>query len=71
MSLETAAEREARLTALKARLNDITLNGDAASVAIAELSTEDDASIAPTLLAAFLRNSHPARRNSARRILPS
>lgn len=51
MSLETAAEREARLTALKARLNDITLNADVRLVAVAELSTEDDASIAPSLIA--------------------
>ncbi len=50
LSLETAAEREARLTALIAQLSDITLNSDVRLLAIVELSGEDDASIAPALL---------------------
>jgi len=51
MRLETPIERAARLAQASSRLNDVTLNADARLAAIAELAAEDEASIAPALLA--------------------
>ncbi len=51
MKLESPADRVARLAQARLRLHDVALNADMRLVAITELAGDDDASIAPTLIA--------------------